>query len=299
MAQGSGIVQRKEEPEENNVETVALVFHGNPRLTNTKGEVNTSHGEHEYSKSAESAQKAIERRKSPDKSLFHIPTADKVLVYESHTKHSLFDAISEQKEDSISYMGIYSHGQNDQIVLGFMDFSDPEHPEDIDIHLKDIIKNAGMLRSRFRSGAIVELWGCNQGSGGLPVAQVLANAIGKDVKVYAYNSGAKYKKKNGHSNFDGTFIKSKKGKKFSRLEFTPKSFMELIKSQPVYDLRKDADRNWGMSSRFTTLYLFMDEILNADIEDGKMPDFLSETALEEFTDLYEDLLDYERDNYIR
>lgn len=153
-------------------------------------------------------------------------------------KTSFFDQIQNVDDNSLCYLSVYSHGMGNQIVLGgcYEAYKDSDgntmcvSESDVDIHIEDLRVHQELLKRKFQHNAIIELWGCNQGNDAYYyedtdtcIAQELANIIGKNVKVYAFNTGTRFKKNNKpgkHKHmYDGETIPSKEGGK--RIEFSP------------------------------------------------------------------------------
>ncbi len=190
VIQQSGKVGREEKLKTEN-KNIALIFYGKGGITSIDGKVKHDVGK-AYQKSAKSACSIINMEKNnPNSKLAHFPTEilPCKLIY-TPTKNDFFLTIKNQPDDSISYIGIYSHGQQDQIILGgFKKVKGKRERVDIDIHIEDIKNNAGLLNKKIKNEAIIDLWGCSEGAGDNSIAQHLANAIGNSVEVYAYDVG--------------------------------------------------------------------------------------------------------------
>jgi hypothetical protein len=198
---------------------IALVFYGSPKGEGIRH--SEKHGPNEYKyhalgdprdkQNSPGAVYAIENHKSPKihGEYFHLPETRKVKAYKTTNKETFFNCINEQQDNSISYMGIYSHGQSDQIILGGI-----VNGIDVDIHKDDLSNHKDILSSKFKENAIIDLWGCNLGTGENPIAQVLANVIGKNCTVYAFTSATHYIEKdkelqtgkNGSMVYNGVFL---------------------------------------------------------------------------------------------
>ncbi len=151
-------------------------------------------------------------------------------------KTSFFDQIQKVDDNSLCYLSVYSHGEGNQIVLGgcYEAYTDSDgirrcvRETDIDIHIEDLRVHQELLKRKFQHNAIIELWGCNQGNTDdnyedtdTCIAQELANIIGKNVTVYAFNVGTIFKGKPGDHIYDGETIPNPKFKGGKRIEFHP------------------------------------------------------------------------------
>lgn len=150
VAQQSGKVGRedlKSEPE-----SIALIFYGKGGVTDIEGKLKHDVGT-AYEKSAKSACDSIEgKRDNPNPELAHFPNSKiKCEKIYAPTKNRFFEKIGEQLDNSISYIGIYSHGEQDQIILGGFERKSINHNfVDIDIHFNDIDNNEKLLQKKLK-----------------------------------------------------------------------------------------------------------------------------------------------------
>lgn len=221
-------------------EKVGLILYGQGGIHNKEGNGYYHDVGKAYQKSAQAQQKKLsENDDFQDINIItaHVPN-----------KTSFIEQIQNVDDNSLCYLCVYSHGMSDQIVLGGFDKGN-----DIDLHIEDLHEYKELFDKKFRQNAIIELWGCNQGNsdyeydGGITcIAQELANIIGKGVKVYAYNTGTKFKfdPKTGHHIYDGETIASKSGGK--RIEFSSTNREESYNDSQTID-RSSIDTNVGFN----------------------------------------------------
>lgn len=159
------------------------------------------------------------------------PGDDVVVVYAT-TEDQYINALNTSYSSGvIKQLDVYSHGSNNSINLGGPETGAPAEPNDAakDYRLVSAFEStqnpdannetARVNAANFAPNAIINLWGCNLGGSktsdiatGQSHAQYMANSLGNNVTVNAFNSGGGAEfKVNGRGQiiYDGTMIRSK------------------------------------------------------------------------------------------
>ena len=182
-----------------------------------------------FQKQAEARKREIESRDTFD------PSRDKVVLKEAATENEFLDIVNQEYSTGpTAEMHIYSHGSPYSLNLGGrQDASDPDSEVYRCLSVKwaqgqyasplngatSNTDGSGEIRNidptNFEAKAKVFLWGCNMGSlGQMSPGQELATRLGRQVRVYAFNSFSQHKtedKKMGSPRLiiDGEMIRDK------------------------------------------------------------------------------------------
>jgi hypothetical protein len=159
----------------------------------------------------------------------NLKEGDAVEILYTSTEQEYIDALNnEYPSGTIKQVDVYAHGSNNSINLGGPANGPVEKtPSDSDYRLVSAMKSEQnpdgndetqrINSANFSPTATFNLWGCNLGGSsvderksGMNHAQSLANSLGSDVTVNAFNGGggAEFKTVNGKNIYDGTMIRS-------------------------------------------------------------------------------------------